>query len=400
MPDPERTILHLDMDAFYAAVEQLDHPDWRGRPVVVGAPPDRRGVVCTASYEARKFGIHSAMPSCTAGKLCPQAIFAPVRMARYEEVSRQVMVILGAFSPVVEQVSIDEAFLDVSGVLSRWPDAVAIAREMKRRIRAETGLTASVGVAGNKFLAKLASDLHKPDGLTVVPRDAAELQAFLRPLPVGRIWGVGKVTAAQFARLGIHTIGQVQERREDDLARLLGGAMARHVWRLARGLDDRPLETESEEKSISNETTYDEDCANGDVQRQTLLELAEEVGRRLRDAGRRAGTAHIKIRFGDFRTITRQAPLRPPTDSDRELIRRALELFERERVAQPVRLLGFGVSNLGDPAEAAPQQLWLLPEGAGDAAADAATPQLDGVVDDIRRRFGTRSLKRGNWRGG
>lgn len=399
-PPARQTILHLDMDAFFAAVEVRDHPELRGRPVVVGAPPDRRGVVSTASYEARAFGIRSAMPSRTAFTLCPQAVFLPVRMERYAAVSEQIMQILQRFTPVLEPVSIDEAFLDVAGVSRRWPDPVALATELKRAIRAGTGLTASVGLAVNKFLAKVASDLHKPDGLTIVPPDRDGILAFLRPLPVTRIWGVGRVTAATLEGAGLRTIGQLQGMTDTALVPLLGPSLARHVLALARGEDSRSVGGPETEKSISNEVTFEQDCPDPVRQEQTLLELAEQVGGRLRAAGHLARTAHVKVRFADFRTLTRQVPLRPPTDRDRDLIRAALAILTRERIRTPVRLLGFGVSGWvqdgGEPATV--HQPLLLPE-ADEAPCPPDHPRaaLDRAVDDIRRRFGHDSLRRGRW---
>jgi DNA polymerase-4 len=409
-----RTILHLDMDAFFAAVEALDNPALKGVPLVVGSAPDKRGVVATCSYEARKFGVRSAMPSRTAYQLCPQAVFVPPRPERYAEISRRVMAILESVTPEVEPVSIDEAFLDITGVLKRWPSAEAVARHLKARIREELGLSASVGVAPNKFLAKLASDLNKPDGLTVAPFEPDAIRDFLKPLPIGRIWGVGKVTEAELHRFGIRTIGDVQARTEADLARMLGSAGAgAHVWRLARGEDDRVVESgDIAEKSISNETTFPEDCADSATQRQTLLELAEQVGRRLRSAGKLAGTVQVKVRFADFRTITRQCPLRPPGDGDAELIRLAFALFDREGVSRPVRLLGFGVAGLADAREAAdgetdgPVQPSLFPDEAAveeerrcaDSAREReARARLDRTVDELRRKFGTEILRRGRW---
>jgi len=394
------TILHVDMDAFFAAIEQRDHPEFRGKPVIVGAPPDRRGVVSTASYEARVFGVHSAMPSRTAARLCPHGVFLPVRGERYQEVSGLLMALFREFTPLVEPVSIDEAFLDVSGALRLWPDPVTLAREMKQRIRERLQLTASVGVAPNKFLAKLASELHKPDGLTVVPESAAEIEAFLAPLPVRRIWGVGPATEEILGRVGIRTIGQIQHLAESDLARLLGPAAARHVRELAFGRDSRSVNPETEEKSLSAETTFDEDCADVAVVRQTLVELTERVGRRLRACGREAGTGHIKLRFSDFRTITRQRALRPPSRSDRQLLQCALELFAAETGQGPIRLVGFGVSNLTTPAEATgePIQPSLFPTGEETQAAAQAEGELDRAVDALRERYGEQILRRGSWR--
>jgi DNA polymerase-4 len=395
----ERTILHVDMDAFYAAIEVLDHPDYQGKPLVVGSPPDRRGVVATCSYEARRFGIHSAMPSRTAGRLCPHAIFVPPRMARYEEISAQIMGIFEEFTPLIEPLSLDEAFLDVRGALRLWPDAIAIAREVKYRIRTRVGLTASVGVAANKFLAKVASDLQKPDGLTVVPVTESGILAFLAPLPVGRIWGIGKVSEAHLAKAGIRTIQQLQQCSLTELDRLFGGrAAAGHVWALARGQDDRPVITGWEEKSISNETTFDQDCGDMEVVRQTLLELTEQVGGRLRRAGKLARTAQIKVRLGDFTTLTRQCSLARPSESDRELLEAALTLFERERLERPVRLIGFGVSNLVLPGGGAePVQTVLFPE-MDPGQEDRRNRRLDSAVDTLRQTFGHNAIKRGNWR--
>lgn len=398
MPSSARTILHLDMDAFYAAIEQRDRPALRGRPVIVGAAPDRRGVVATASYEARRFGVHSAMPSRTAGRLCPQAVFLPPRMARYKDVSRRLMRLLEAFTPWVEPVSIDEAFLDVSGVLRQWPDVTALARALKERIRVELELTASVGVATNKFLAKLASDLHKPDGLTVLPREPEAVRAFLAPLPVEKIWGIGDVTARHLRRHAITTIGQIQALTPADLEGLLGAALATHVGPLAHGLDDRPVALEGEEKSLSHETTFDTDCGSAEQLRQTLLELTERVGARLRRAGKGARTTQLKLRFSDFTTLTRRLTLRAPIASDRELWRCARTLWEREAVRRPIRLIGFGVGQLETlERDTACDELPLeFFRTASDADRDKQR-QLDRAVDAVRRRFGRQALRRGAW---
>ena len=400
IPNNNCYILHLDMDAFYAAIEQRDRHELRGKPVVVGAPPDRRGVVATSSYEARKFGIHSAMPSRTAGKLCPHAIFVLPRMERYGEVSRQVMAILEEFTPMIEPVSIDEAFLDVRGVLNRWPDPVQIAREMKSRIWKRLDLTSSVGVAPNKFLAKLASDLEKPDGLSVVPSDPTEILTFLAPLPVRKIWGVGKVTERQLSQIGITTIGQIQTMAERDLVKMFGSTFAHHILTLAHGIDERPVETHWEEKSISNENTFDEDCSDPEVWRQTLIELAENVGRRLREAGKLARTADIKVRFGDFTTISRQMSFVDPTDSDRGILREILGLFDKMKVKRPIRLLGVGVSNLSPPsATPTPRQSLLFAELSPEVSR-RKDRSLDDAVDRLRRKIGPDAVKRGNWKAG
>ncbi len=383
----ERQILHVDMDAFFAAVEIRENPELRGKPVVIGSPPDKRGVVSTASYEARKFGIHSAMPSRTAGKLCPHAIFLPVNSTLYSEVSHQVMDILNRFTPYVEQVSIDEAFLDVTGAMRQWTDAVELARALRQTIKDELQLTASAGVAGNKFLAKLASDMDKPDGLTVVPREPDEIVSFLAPLPVGRIWGVGKAAEKRLKRFGITTVEELQEHDETTLRRWFGEAFGSHLWHLARGLDERPIVTDRDAKSISNEHTFGVDCDNIAVVRQRLIELTENVGRRLRRSEKYAGTGQIKLRFADFKTLTRQQAFPSPTRTDHDLLACALELFEREKVRKPIRLIGFGVANLSET----PGQQLLFEEP------NHRQQALDEAVDKIRENFGKGALRRGDW---
>ena len=390
-------ILHVDMDAFFAAVEQHDHPELRGRPVIVGAAPDKRGVVSTASYEARRFGVHSAMPSRTAFKRCPHAVFVRPRMQRYSEISALVMGILRDFTPIVEPVSIDEAFLDVAGVIQASDDPVKLARRLKRRVQDELHLTASVGVAPNKFLAKLASDLEKPDGLTVVPASEDGILEFLAPLPVRALWGVGKATADVLTRRGIQTVGQIQCMSLSDAARTLGAKHGAHIWQLARGRDDRRVVAKKrDEKSVSNEETFPEDCDDDTVIRQTLVELTEKVGRRLRRARKLAGVGQIKVRFGDFRTITRQRSMPEPTSSDRELLALALELYEAEHITEPVRLVGFGVTKLVPSSPDAAGQLRLFPET--DRQELARDAELDRAVDALREKYGPRILRRGDWR--
>ncbi len=392
------TILHVDMDAFYAAIEVLDHPEWRGCPLVVGSPRDQRGVVATCSYEARRFGIHSAMPSRTAGKLCPHAIFVAPRMERYAEISGKIMAIFEEFTPLVEPLSLDEAFLDVSGALRLWGDAVVIARELRARIKDRVGLTASVGVAPNKFLAKMASDMNKPDGLTIVPLTEPEIMAFLAPLPVTKMWGIGKVTGARLEKEGIRRIGQLQALDERALERLFGRVGAMDMADLARGRDYRPVVTHWEEKSISNEHTFSHDEADTARVRQRLLELAEEVGGRLRKSGKVAKTAQIKLRFGDFSTITRQMSFSRSLNSDRDLIASAMSLFEREHVVRPIRLVGFGVSQLEAPDQAKPAQQELFADLASEAL-DGRNKKLDRAVDALRQSFGSEAIKRGKWDG-
>ncbi len=389
-PAMTRTILHVDMDAFFTSVEQRDRPELRGKPVVVGSPPDQRGVVAAASYEARKFGVHSAMPSREAFRRCPQAAFLPPDGERYGEASRQIREIFERFTPLVEPISVDEAFLDVTGVQHLFGDGKQIARKIKETIRSETELTASAGVAINKFLAKLASDMDKPDGLTVVPPDPNEIAAFLAPLPVGRIWGVGKVTRSHLEKAGIHTIGQIQSIDPSRLARILGQRGAAHLRHLASGEDEREVETEHEEQSISNEHTFTHDCRDYDEIRSVLMNLTDKVGRRLRASGKLAGLARLKLRWQGFETITRQRPLSPLACDDFTLRAMATELFNSEALIKPVRLIGFGVSTLTTEA---PAQLSLLMD---DEKERLRNERLSHAVDTLRETFGADSIHRGS----
>lgn len=395
MPLP-LTILHVDMDAFYAAIEARDHPAWRGRPLVVGSPPDQRGVVATCSYEARRYGIHSAMPSRTAGKLCPHAIFVTPRMEHYAAISAQIMAIFDEFTPLVEPLSLDEAFLDIRGALPIWGDAVSIARKLKARILKKTGLTASVGVAPNKFLAKIASDMHKPDGLTIVPATEAEIMAFLAPLPATKMWGIGKITGARLTQEGIHTIGQLQAMEAMTMRHLFGKKNTLEIAALARGRDNRPVITQWEAQSISNEYTFAHDEPDIERVHQRLLELAEEVGGRLRKSGKLAGTARIKLRFSNFTTITRQTSFPAALNGDRELIACALALLQREQIKRPVRLVGFGVSNLVAPDQTEPAQPDLFAASSGRQP-DGRNQKIDQAVDTLRHSFGHDVIKRGQW---
>ena len=381
-----RTILHVDMDAFFAAVEQRDHPALRGRPVVVGAAGDARGVVAAASYEARKYGIHSAMPSREAYRRCPEAVFVPPRHDDYAAVSREVFAIFSRYTPDIEPLSIDEAFLDVSGSLKLFGDGVQIAERIRADIRQEIGLTASAGVAPNKFLAKLASEMHKPDGITVVPHSPLEIQAFLAPLPVGRIWGVGPVLEAKLRSRGIATIGDLQQASSEVLDAVAGKHTADHLRKLAVGVDMRPVETASQEKSISREHTYAKDVRDGAVVTRTLLQLVENVGGRLRSAGLYAGTARIKIRWQGFQTITRQCVLDPPCCDDFNLREAATRLLRSEPLRHPVRLVGFGVQDMTSRPS---QQLSLFAEGPQD---QGRRERLSRAIDQVRARFGSDSL--------
>jgi DNA polymerase-4 len=341
------------MDAFFASIEQRDEPAYRGRPLIVGSPPDRRGVVCAASYEARKFGVRSAMPSRTAGKLCPDGIYVRPRMEVYRTESRAIMEILREVSSTIEKVSVDEAYLDLGEHRPESsPDdalraAAAPARALKQRIFAERGLTASIGVAGNKFLAKLGSDFQKPDGLTVIPESGKV--AFLRPLSVAAIHGVGPVTARLLAAHDLLTIGDLQDTKLD-LQRLVGSFAAR-LKMLAVGEDDRPVDPSDERKSISSETTFAEDTDHRPTLRAALKELADDVAHTLEKEAVGALTIQVKVRYSDFRTLTRQLRLEEPLTERAEIYRLACYLLARDRlVTGPLRLLGIGVSTLVGPS--------------------------------------------------
>lgn len=341
------------MDAFFASVEQRDNPEYRGKPLIVGGSPDRRGVVCAASYEARRFSVRSAMPSRTAGKLCPEGIFVKPRMDVYREESSHIMAILREAAPMMEPVSVDEAYMDLSAGFSHLdPDAalqaaMPIARVVKERIARERGLTASIGVGSNKFLAKVGSDFQKPDGLTLIPEDGKAL--FLRPLPVSAIPGVGPVTAETLRTLGIVTIGDVQDRKESLAAAV--GSFAEKLQRRAWGEDARELDLTYDRKSISSETTFSQDTAHRPTLRATLRELSEDVAVTLARHGSCAITIQVKVRYGDFTTLTRQVRLLEPLGTTDEIYRAACHLLARDKlVSRPLRLLGVGVSGLVPPS--------------------------------------------------
>ncbi|MDK2858752.1 MAG: polymerase [Verrucomicrobiota bacterium] len=388
----QRTILHIDMDAFFAAIEQHDRPELKGKPVVIGAAPDRRGVVSTCSYEARKYGIHSAMPSRTAARLCPHAVFLPVNGRRYSEVSRQIMEIFQRFTPLVEPLSCDEAFLDATGARYLFGDGPAIAKRIKAAVAAETGITCSVGVAPNLFLAKIASDMNKPDGLTLVPFSEKLIPAFLAPLPIKRMWGAGKKTQAVLEAHNIHTIGDLQKTDPVKLAAWVGENAAATFRRLAFGIDSRTIETESGEKSISNEITFSEDQSDSAAVESALLDLADKVGARLRRAGLFTATVQIKVRWKDFSTITRQRRIDPPCCDDFTLRETALELLQKEGLHSPVRLIGFGTGNLCKTADVPQLELFQIPE----KQTSSKREQLSRAVDRIREKFGLQSIRRGS----
>lgn len=378
-----RSIIHVDMDAFYASVEQRDKPELRGKPVVVGAAPGGRGVVSAASYEARQFGVRSAMPSIQAQRLCPQAIFVPVDMPRYLQASRAVMAILGGYTPLLEQISVDEAFLDVTGSRRLFGSPEQIGRQIKQRIASELSLVASVGIAANKFIAKVASDHGKPDGFVIVP--AGEERRFLDPMPVSRLWGVGKATEERLRQLGIRTIRQLAAYPEEVLQRQFG-ELGGHLHRLANGIDDRPVETGRDAKSVSAEHTYQQDTREQDTIERTLLALAEDVGARLRSQELRGRTVQLKLRFDDFHTITRRRTLPGPTDANDTIYKTVCALLaEVPLEGRLVRLLGVGVSGFDRPAQAS---LFADEEVQEHSA-------LDDAVDALRKRYGSDTIRRG-----
>jgi len=347
MPDRPRAIVHLDLDAFFAAVEVLDNPDLAGKPVLVGGRPEERGVVAAASYPARAFGARSAMPMHQALKLCPDAIVLPPRHGRYREYSRRVMAILHQASPLVEQMSIDEAYLDLTDQIAAWDAGVELARRLQARVREEVGLSASLGVATNKLVAKVASDRDKPGGLTVVR--PGEEAAFLSPLPVRVLWGVGPVTAGKLAEMGVTTVGELAKMSEEEL-RVRFGRHGAAMARQARGMDDRPVVTEHETKSVSQERTFTHDIADAEALKRQVWQLSQGVSRRLKKAGLAAGTVAIKLRYANFVTLTRQTTLMVPTDDEREIYRAALALLRRAwEPRRPVRLLGVAGRHLSPP---------------------------------------------------
>lgn len=386
----DRLIAHVDMDAFYASIEVRDNPRYRGLPVVVGAAPDRRGVVAACSYEARRYGIRSAMPSREAFERCPQTVFLPVDMAKYRAVSEQLFELLHAVTPQIEPVSIDEAFLDLTGCppppgTSLAADGTAAGLEVARAIKARIGetlrLPVSVGAAPNKFLAKLASELAKPDGLREIrARDAIEV---LAPLPVAVLWGVGAQTRERLRSVGIQTVGDLQ-RTPVSLLRAALGFAAEHLAQLSRGLDERPVEADRDTKSIGRETTYDRDTADREVLLRTLATLAEDVARTLRAERLRGKTVTLKLRYSNFHTLTRALTVPVPTDSGADVRRAAVRLLDRlGALPRPVRLIGVSVSALGR-ADVTQGALF------DDDDTDARVHQ---VMDAINERFGTGTLR-------
>lgn len=376
-----RWIMHVDMDAFFASVEQLDNPDLRGKPVIVGGQ-SCRGVVSTCSYEARRYGVHSAMSMAEARKLCPHGEYVPVRMRRYQEVSQKIMSIFHDFTPLVEQLSIDEAFLDVSGMEKLYHNTEEIGWLIKKRIAAETGLTASVGLAPNKFLAKMASDLQKPDGFTIIRH--AEAAKFIADFPVTKIFGIGRMAEKSLLQYGIATIGQLAA-ADNNVLKKVFGKNADSVHRLAQGIDERPVVTESVPKSIGRETTFTQDLFTEEQCRRELLKLSGQTGFRLRSKGYSGHTLTLKVKFTDFRIVTRSITSETDICCDEEIYALSVKLLHEVDQKKGIRLLGVTVSNLSE----------------GDCGTlgfeeDKKQLQRNEAVDALKKRFGENIIKRGS----
>ena len=367
-------IIHADMDAFYAAVEQRDRPELRGRPVVVGGD-GRRGVVSTCSYEARAYGIHSAMAGSRARKLCPHAVFVPMRMGCYAQVSRQIHAIFGRYTPIIEPIALDEAFLDVGGSLRLFGGAEAIAARIRAEIRAETQLTASAGVATSKFVAKVASEAGKPDGLVVVPPGTEA--KFLDPLSVASVWGAGPVTQERMRRYGFATIGDLRRASLERLQHLFGVALGCHYHRLSRGRDRRAVAIRAAQ-SVSHERTFAYDVRHRDECHRVLFDLSERVVRRLRQRSRACIGVRIKLRYSDFNTVTRQSRVRP-TNDEVAVYHVARRLFEEGWSGTPLRLLGVA-ADIADADDGLQGDLFT------------ASPALIDAVDRIKDRHGERAI--------
>ncbi len=383
-----RSILHVDMDAFYASVEQLDHPEYKNKPVIVGADPkggNGRGVVAACSYEARRFGVRSALPISRAWKLCPEGVYVRPRMDRYVEVSRQVMEVFRKYTDLVEPLSIDEAFLDITGSVALLGPAEKIAAAIKKDIKETTGLNASVGLAPNKFLAKIASDLKKPNAFVVVME--SEIETFLRDLPISRLWGVGPKTEQRLRELGFKTIGDVAAASRESLVRSLG-SLGEHLFQLSHGKDDREVEPNWEPKSVGSETTFGQDTADRELLMATILELADHVAERLRKDGYRARKVTLKLRYSDFETHTKQQSLKKAIVTGEEIAKVARGLFATFPMKKKIRLIGVSAGELlgheGDP-----QQLQLFGETSNKE-------KLSQTMDELKKKFGAEAVRRGS----
>lgn len=388
----QRTILHVDMDAFFVSVELLRRPELRGRPVVVGGT-GRRGVVAAASYEARSYGVHSAMPSVRARRLCPDAVFLPGDHAHYGEVSARLMAIFSDLTPLVEPLSLDEAFLDISGTRRRLGAPARVASLLRRQVREAESLSCSVGVASTKFLAKLATNRAKPrasrsgpvEGTGVHVIEPGRELEFLRPLPVGELWGVGPATLAKLERLGVRTVGELADAPLAALTASLGSGSARHLHELAHGRDERPVVPGQDPKSVSHEETFRSDLTTHEALRPELVRMSDAVAARLRRHGLRGRTVQLKVRYGDFTTLTRSTTFDRPTDRGTDILAAAWQLLGGLPVHRGVRLVGVGVTNLGAGAEVEQLRLDEAPDDDWDAANQA--------VDAIRDRFGASMVR-------
>jgi DNA polymerase IV len=386
MPTRVKQIIHLDMDAFYASVEVLDNPAYRGRPVIVGGP-SQRGVVSAASYEARKFGVHSALPMATAMRLCPQGVFLPVRMGRYKEISDQIFEIFLRFTPLVEPLSIDEAFLDVSASIRLFGPAEEIAKQIKKQVLTETGLTVSAGIAPSKLLAKIASGLNKPDGLTFVPEK--NVQLFLDPLPIEKLWGVGKITQRDLSLLNVKTIGDLSRLPKDLLHRRFG-SQGLQMYFLSKGIDDREVQPQRIIKSIGREETFAEDILAKEKAGKEVLILSQRVAKRLRRHGQAGRTITLKVTYDNFTHITRSLTWPVATDDGRTIYQAAQDLLQKTELGKrPIRLLGIYLSQLAKPGEG---QLPLFdpPNGTGK------TNRLNKAIDTIQDKYGDQAIRSGS----
>lgn len=394
-----RWIMHVDMDAFFASIEQLDHPEYKGHPVIVGGLSSR-GVVATCSYEARKFGVHSAMPISRAKKLCPDGIYVYPRMDRYKEVSHQIFSIMKEFTPHIEPLSIDEAFLEVSGMSTMYSGPKALGRAIKDRVFEETGLIISAGLAPNKFLAKLASDLDKPDGLVVIPYGREK--EILAPLPIKRIWGVGPRTEKILKTGGFHLMRHIQALPDERSLIPIVGNQARRIWELANGIDDRPVETDRKIQSIGAEETYEEDLTDGSTIELEFRYFANRLSKRLRKRNLLGHTVSIKVRYDDFTTVSRQKRLDTPSDHEHVFFETALLLWNKlmqDKTSKqlkgvtfmdppgPIRLLGLTVSGLD---EEVPMQDSLF-----ESPKNETENKLAGVLDSLESKFGETAVMSG-----
>lgn len=377
-------IIHVDMDAFYASVEIRDCPALRGQPVVVGGLSSSRGVVCAANYIAREYGVHSAMPSKQALERCPHAVFIQPRMSHYADISQQIRKVFLEYTPLVEPLSLDEAFLDVTGSKAIFGEAATIAAKIQSRIENELGLGCSAGVAPNKYIAKIASDLEKPNGLVVVAPQ--NMEKFLDPLSIGRIWGIGKQCQRKFSMIGIKTISDLKTLSIEQL-KPLAGSYAEQFWNMARGIDTRKVVPDRSAKTISHETTFPKDVFQWEVLESTVGDLAGQVARRLRQQNVKGRTVQTKVRFSDFHTVTRTATLAEPSDLTREIVLSARSMVEREfrNNRQAVRLVGVGLTNLVNRNK---YQGVLF-----DQTEKNRQAKLDNVTDKILAKFGTKAIK-------